>query len=243
MGEFKIITWNMRGETYQGDPMTKVKFLDYLIYGNCCDSGKPVYPVFFLQEAGNLKEIISDPNLHWVKDYTFKFSDPIAALANRCTTGLMIPRWMDNNPQYSSCVLSSGVRSYVKAKVITAGKIIWLSSLHAIASSSAPGDGIDMLENCCQYDYFAAGGDFNCSPDDMCAEDHFTERLREKGYDFDVKYPTKSTHRTESTGVERKLDFICVKGLESSMGEVWCGSMKRGEMYSDHWPVVYTVAY
>lgn len=242
MGQFKIFTWNMRGATIAGDPKAKVDLLESLICGSADDPEHPDFPVFFLQEAGDLQTEIGSRQ-HWRNAYTFLFAPPIGAAANRCTTGLMIPRQLDGAPAYNTCSQASGVRSYVTAKIRVSGKDIVLASIHAVASEVAAADGIDMLRSCCANDVFAAGGDFNCSPDDLLCEDNFTERQREQGFCYNVMEPNEATHRNSSTGAESTLDFICVKGLASSGGERWFGSKARGEMYSDHWPVLYKISF
>lgn len=240
MGEFNIFTWNMRGATFGGNPKVKVNLLEDLIRGSSTDPEHLNLPVFFLQEAGDLQsEIQSRP--HWMENYSFLFALPIGAYNNRCTTGLMIPKWLDPKPAYHTHCQPSGVRSYVSAR-IKPGNIV-LASIHAVANNAAAEDGIDMLRSCCEQGVFAAGGDFNCSPDDMLCERHFTERQRERGYWFNVMRPTQTTHRNSSTGEEAILDFICVRGLRSSFGERWFGAKSRNEMYSDHWPILYKISF
>lgn len=242
MGEFKIFTWNMRGATIGGDPKAKVDLLENLILGSSADPEHPELPVFFLQEAGDLlAELKKRP--HWTSNYTCLFAEPIGALANRCTTGLMIPTWLHRRPVYNTWSQPSGVRSYVTARIRVSGTDIMLASIHAVASEVAAADGIDMLRSCCANDIFAAGGDFNCSPDELLCEDNFTERQREQGYWYDVMDPGQATHRNSSTGAESTLDFICVKGLRSSSGERWFGAKKRSEMYSDHWSILYKISF
>lgn len=242
MGDFKIFTWNMRGATIGGDPKVKVDLLEDLILGSSADPEHPDLPVFFLQEAGDLQREISSRQ-HWRDDYTFLFAKPIGAVVNRCTTGLMIPKWLNNLPCYGTCSQASGVRSYVTASVQVSGINIMLASIHAVATDAAAADGIEMLRCCCGNTFFVAGGDFNCSPNELLCERNFTERQREQGYQYDVMNPGLATHRNSSTGEESTLDFICVKGLRSSSGECWFGAKKRSEMYSDHWPILYKISF
>lgn len=242
MGEFNIFTWNMRGATIEGDPAAKVDLLEALICGSSTDPEHLNLPVFFLQEAGDLQSEIQSRR-HWTENYSFLFALPIGAYNNRCTTGLMVPKWLDPSPEYHTYCQPSGVRSYVSARIQAGGRYIVLASIHAVASNAAAADGIDMLRSCCEHEVFAAGGDFNCSPDDICVEHNFTGRQIEQGCWYDVMRPTQTTHRNSSTGEEAILDFICVKGLRSSFGERWFGAKSRGEMYSDHWPILYKISF
>lgn len=242
MGQFKIFTWNMRGATVKGDPEAKVILLENLIYGISPGSGSLEYPVFFLQEAGDMESKIGlRPLLK--NNYSFKFVNSIGAVGNRCTTGLMIPQWLSAAPVYDICSQESGVRCHVSAKIQIDGKDIRLASIHTVSSRDAVADGVRMLRTCCEHPYFAAGGDFNCLPSEMLCEKHFTDRGLESKYRYQVMEPVETTHRTASSGEERKLDFICVKGLSSTKGERWFGAQKRGDMYSDHWPVLYRITF
>lgn len=243
MGDFKVITWNMRGLSLQGDEDKKVELLYSLIHACLDDPERPQYPVLFLQEAGNLEKKLQE-NPFWANNYTWKFSPPVGAFNMRCTTGLMIPGHLTIKRDYTCCLQASEVRNYVTASIWGGEKAILLASIHAVASGSAAADNRAMLDYCCKNDYFVAGGDFNCSPEDMEAEKQFTERLREKGFVYDVREPLTTTHRTASTGEERQLDYLCVKGLSSSCGDRLFGSEKRSEEpYSDHWPICYVVSY
>lgn len=243
MGDFKVITWNMRGLSIQGDENKKVELLYSLIHACVDNPDRPQYPVLFLQEAGNLEKKLEE-NSFWDDNYTWKFSPPVGAFNIRCTTGLMIPKHLPLKRDYKCCLQASEVRNYVTGAILVEGKAIALASIHAVASGSAAADNRDMLAKCCANDYFVAGGDFNCSPADMEADRQFTERLREQGFVYDVREPLTTTHRTASTGEERQLDYLCVKGLRSSCGDRLFASEKRSEEpYSDHWPIYYMVSY
>ena len=58
MGDFKVITWNMRGLSLKGDENRKVELLYSLIHACLDDPDRPQYPVLFLQEAGNLVRLL-----------------------------------------------------------------------------------------------------------------------------------------------------------------------------------------
>lgn len=242
MGSFDVITWNMRGLTLDGDPKPKMELLESLAYYCVDNPDKQVYPVFFLQEAGNLRDAIPR-NSFWTTHYTGYFSKPIAAWNNRCTTGILIPKHLDASPDYQICQQPSLTRNYVLGKISTEGMDIQLASIHAVASRNAAEDARAMLQTCCDSEYFVAGGDFNCPPEIVDAEAQFTERLREKGCDYDVWDISQATHQSPD-GSERKLDYICVKGLNVSIRERLYDSRKRNEpMYSDHWPIRYRIEF
>lgn len=242
MGLFDVVTWNMRGLTLEGDSNPKMELLESLAHYCVDNPDRPVYPVFFLQEAGNLWDVIWK-NAFWTMHYTWYFSQPIAALNNRCTTGMLIPKHLDASPAYNYYQLPSLTRNFVMGTISAGGRDIRLASLHAVASRDAAEDAREMLQICCDRDYFVAGGDFNCPPEIMDAEVQFTERLREKGCDYNVWNVSEATHQSPD-GSERMLDYICVKGLKVSKRERGFGSVKRHEpMYSDHWPIRYRIEF
>lgn len=245
MGTIYVITWNMQGLTRGGKSELKIQLICNMIQDIVGKKGP--LPIFLLQEVGDLEHAMPEflkknptPPYSLLQHYTGYFCGPLVSKNKRCTTGILFPQPITAHPAYDPTSQDSGVRAYVSAYVTLGGKDAILASIHAEASGAAA-DGVRMLNEIhSKSDFFLAGGDFNCSPDDMQPKHSHTGH---EYIDYQVWQSPKPTH-VSPDGPESHLDYICTKGFAATDIKRLSRSLSPGsEPLSDHYPVQYELTY